>query len=75
MFYRGRFVDAQDHLERSLSIYEPKLHSHLVEKHGTDPGVVSLSYLGIAQWFLGHPDTARQSSEKAIFNAEQTGLR
>ena len=73
MFYRGRFVDAQDHLERSLNNYDPKLHSHLIEKHGTDPGVVSLSYLGIAQWFLGHPDTARHSSEKAIFNAERTG--
>jgi len=73
IFYRGQFVDAQEHFERSASNYDPKLHGYLIEQHGTDPGVVSLSYLGIAQWFLGHPDTARQSSEKAIFNAEQTG--
>jgi class 3 adenylate cyclase/predicted ATPase len=73
MFYRGRFVGSEDHLERSISIYDPKLHGHLVEKHGTDPGVVSLSYLGVLLWFLGRPDTARQYSEQAISNAEKIG--
>src|SRR5258708_12644722 len=73
MFYRGRFVGSQDHLERSLSLYDPKLHGHLAEKHGTDPGVVSLSYLGFLLWFLGRPDTARKYSEQPISNAEKIG--
>ena len=42
-----------------------------MERHGTDPGVVSLSYLGYLLWFLGRPDAARQHSEQAILHAEK----
>ncbi|WP_139102698.1 hypothetical protein, partial [Acinetobacter baumannii] len=53
------------------SLYSPDLHSDLMERHGTDPGVVSLSYLGYLLWFLGQPDAARQHSEQAILHAEK----
>jgi class 3 adenylate cyclase/predicted ATPase len=71
MFYRGRFVASQNHLERCINLYDPNLHGHLTETHGIDPGVVSLSYLGYLLWFLGYPDKARQYSEQAISNAEK----
>lgn len=70
MLYRGRFAASQHHLHRCINLYRPDLHSDLMERHGTDPGVVSLSYLGYLLWFLGRPDAARQHSEQAIANAE-----
>lgn len=71
MLYRGRFVVSRHHLQHSIALYSPDLHAELTEKHGTDPGVVSLSYLGYLLWFLGRPDMARQYSEQAISNAEK----
>ena len=71
MLYRGRFAASQHHLHRCINLYSPDLHSDLMERHGTDPGVVSLSYLGYLLWFLGRPDAARQHSEQAIANAEK----
>ncbi|MBR0831010.1 AAA family ATPase [Bradyrhizobium manausense] len=71
MLYRGRFAASQHHLHRCINLYSPELHSDLMERHGTDPGVVSLSYLGYLLWFLGRPDAARQHSEQAIANAEK----
>jgi class 3 adenylate cyclase/predicted ATPase len=71
MLYRGRFAASHYHLQRCIGLYTPDLHGELTERHGIDPGVVSLSYLGYLQWFLGRPDAARQHSEDAIINAEQ----
>ncbi|UPJ68134.1 AAA family ATPase [Bradyrhizobium sp. 191] len=71
MLYRGRFAASQHHLHRCINLYSPDLHSDLMERHGTDPGVVSRSYLGYLLWFLGRPDAARQHSEQAIANAEK----
>ena len=71
MLYRGRFTASQHHLHRCINLYSPDLHSDLMERHGIDPGVVSLSYLGYLLWFLGRPDAARQHSEQAISNAEK----
>jgi class 3 adenylate cyclase/predicted ATPase len=71
MLYSGRFLDSRDHLERGLSVYDPRLHSSLIETHGTDPGIVCLSYLGFTLWFLGYPDRARELSEQALADAER----
>ena len=71
MLYRGRFPASQHHLHRCINLYSAALHSDLMERHGTDPGVVSLSYLGYLMWFLGRPDAARQHSEQAIAKAEK----
>jgi predicted ATPase len=71
MLYSGRFLDSRDHLERGLSVYDPRLHSSLIETHGTDPGIVCLSYLGFTLWFLGYPGRARELSEQALTDAER----
>ncbi|MCP3472299.1 AAA family ATPase [Bradyrhizobium sp. CCGUVB1N3] len=71
MLYRGRFAAAQHHLHRCVDLYSPDLHADLMVRHGTDPGVVSLSYLGYLLWFLGRSDAARQHSGQAIANAEK----
>jgi class 3 adenylate cyclase/predicted ATPase len=69
MLYRGRFVPAQHHLRRSLELYDPTQHHDLAERL-INPGVISLSYLGYLQWFLGRPEAARQHSDQAISNAD-----
>lgn len=71
MLYRGRFAASQHHLHRCINLFSPDLHSDLMERHGIDSGVVSLSYLGYLLWFLGRPDAARQHSDQAIANAER----
>lgn len=71
MLYRGRFLAARHHLQRSVRLYDPALHRDLTERL-INPGVISLSYLGYLLWFLGQPDAARQHSEQAISNAEET---
>ncbi|GLR88420.1 AAA family ATPase [Bradyrhizobium iriomotense] len=71
MLYRGRFAASQHHLHRCINLYSVDLHADLVVRHGTDPGVVSRSYLGYLLWFLGRSDAARQHSEQAIANAEK----
>jgi predicted ATPase len=70
MLYRGQFVTSRQHLQNSITLYSPDMHGDLTERHGIDPGVVSLSYLGYLLWFLGRPDMACQYSEQAISNAE-----
>jgi class 3 adenylate cyclase/predicted ATPase len=71
LLYEGRFEDSQDHIERGIRLYDPNLHGPLTEKHAIDPGIVLLSYLGYLQWFLGHPDKARQHINQAISKAEE----
>ena len=71
MLYRGRFLAAQHHLQRSLRLYDPTLRRDPAERL-ISPGVQSLSYLGYLQWFLGRPDAARQHSGQAVSNAEET---
>ncbi|WP_316190586.1 adenylate/guanylate cyclase domain-containing protein [Bradyrhizobium sp. SZCCHNS2096] len=66
MLYRGRFTASHHHLQRCINLYGSDLYDDLRERHGIDSGVVSLSYLGYLLWFLGHPDMAREYSERAI---------
>jgi class 3 adenylate cyclase/predicted ATPase len=70
--YSGSFAASRDHLQRGLSLYDPDLHSSLMEAHGTEPGIVCLAYLGFVMWFLGFPDRARECSDHALRNAERT---
>jgi predicted ATPase len=69
MLYRGRFLAAQHHLHRSISLYDPTVSRDLAERL-INPGVISLSYVGYLQWFLGRPDAARRHSEQAVVHAE-----
>ena len=69
MLYRGHFGASRDYFERGIALYDPSLHSSLIETHGLDPGIVCLSYLGYLKWFLGYPDEARECSDQALSNA------
>ena len=70
--YEGGFLAARKHFECGISLYNADLHRSLVEAHGIDPGIVCLSYLGYALWFLGYPNQAREWNERALVSAKGT---
>lgn len=71
LFWRARFAESRDYLERGIGLYDMKLHGVLSEIHGIDPGIVSLTYLGYVMWFLGNSDQAREYTNQALCNAEK----
>jgi class 3 adenylate cyclase/predicted ATPase len=69
MLYRGRFLAARHHLQHAVRLHDPAQRRDLAERL-ISPDVLSLSYLGYIQWFVGRADTARQHCARAISNAE-----
>jgi class 3 adenylate cyclase/predicted ATPase len=69
MLYRGRFLAARHHLQHAVRLHDPAQRRDLAERL-ISPDVLSLSYLGYIQWFVGRADTARRHCARAISNAE-----
>jgi predicted ATPase len=69
-FHRGEFVAARQHLERTLSLYDPQLHRAHATVYGQDPGVASLSHGAWILWHLGYPDQARKMGQQALTQGE-----
>ena len=65
-FHRGELVTAREHLERTLSLYDPQLHSAHATVYGQDPGVASYSHGSWILWHLGYPDQARKMGQQAV---------
>ena len=54
LFHLGEFVQAREHLEQGVALYDVRQHhSAALLYGGQDPGVMSLSYTAWALWFLG----------------------
>lgn len=64
---------ALDHLACSRELYEKNLHRDLVLVYGTDQIVGVGSGQVQAEWCLGYPDTAAQTSADTIKAARQSG--
>jgi predicted ATPase len=67
----GRFDTAQDHLEKSIALYEPEEDRSLGLVYGEDPGILSLGFLNLVLWLKGFPDQAIAGSHKALDKAEE----
>jgi predicted ATPase len=65
-FHRGELVTAREHLERTLSLYDPQLHRAHATVYGQDPGVASYSHGSWILWHLGYPDQARKMGQQAV---------
>jgi predicted ATPase len=68
---RGRFDMAQDHLEKSIALYEPEEDRSLGLVYGEHPGILSLSYLSRVLWLKGFPEQAIARSHEALDEAEE----
>ena len=65
-FFRGELSTAREHLERTLSLYDPQVHSAHATVYGQDPGVASYSHGSWILWHLGYPDQARKMGHQAV---------
>jgi predicted ATPase len=65
-FYLGDFEPARLHLEAMVVRYDREKHHTSAYVYGQDVGVLYLSYLAYALWFLGYVDQARERSQEAV---------
>jgi class 3 adenylate cyclase/tetratricopeptide (TPR) repeat protein len=74
LLWMGQFVPARTHLELACSIYDPARYpSHAVPYFGCDIAVHSLFVLSFTLWFLGFPDWAVDTVERAAALARELG--
>jgi tetratricopeptide (TPR) repeat protein len=57
-WFAGKYVEARDHLERALALFQPGRDDNLAFQFGQDLGVAAMSYLAIALWQLGDVERA-----------------
>ncbi len=73
LLYRGDFIQAQFHLERSLFYYDEQKHSSLAFIYGQDFGVANLALLSICLWFRGYCRQALEKKEQSLSLARKIG--
>ncbi len=57
-WFAGEYVEARDHLERALALFQPGRDDDLAFRYGQDQGVAAMGWLAIASWPLGEVDRA-----------------
>ena len=67
----GSFAVSRSHMEAGLALYNPILHSSLVDHAAHRPDVHSRAELGIVLFCLGYPDQAMARSNEAIGEARR----
>ena len=57
-WFAGEYIEARDHLERALVLFEPGRDDDLAFRFGHDAGVAAMGFLAFALWPLGEVDRA-----------------
>jgi tetratricopeptide (TPR) repeat protein len=65
-FYSGELIAARQHLELTISLYDPQRHRAHATIYGQDPGMASRSHGASILWHLGYPDQARKMGQQAL---------
>ena len=52
-WFAGDYVEAREHLERALALFQPGRDDDLAFRFGTDAGVTAMLYLALTLWPLG----------------------
>ena len=63
-WFAGEFVEARDHLERALALFQPGRDDEMAFRFGPDPGVSAMAFLAFALWSLGEVDRAVSLTER-----------
>ena len=58
MWFAGEYVEARDHFERALSLFQSGRDDDLAFRFGQDAGVAAMVFLAIASWPLGNVERA-----------------
>ena len=73
LVYTGDLIEAREHLEQTIALYDPAEHRPLATRFVTDPRVHALSYRSWTLLFLGKPDAALVDAERAVIEARKIG--
>jgi class 3 adenylate cyclase/predicted ATPase len=71
-WFAGEYVEAHDHLERALALFNPGRDDSLAFRFGYDPGVAAMFFLAFTLWPLG--DVGRAVFLVRDADARSTGL-
>ena len=67
LYFLGELLNAREHLETAISLYDPERHRRLgLGYFGVDAGVRCLSYAAWTLWHLGYPDRALKRGNEAL---------
>ena len=69
----GKFVDAKEHYDRALAIYDPAEHRPITTLSGRDVGVTLLSFRASCLGLLGYSAASRNDGARAVKNAREIG--
>ena len=69
--YLGEFVQAREHLEQGVALYDPQQHRSDAFLYGNDTGVACLVYAASALISLGYRDQALKRSQEALTRAQE----
>ena len=76
--WQGDLIEAREHLERTLALYDPERHRPLASVYVYDPRLAGLVGLAFALFQLGYPEQAVARCREAVDDAERlshpTGL-
>jgi serine/threonine protein kinase/tetratricopeptide (TPR) repeat protein/Cdc6-like AAA superfamily ATPase len=73
LFHQGRFDRSLENARLGLRLFQPDQYDALLASFGENAGVACHYWEGLAQWFLGRPDRAVESVERAIRVASDAG--
>jgi class 3 adenylate cyclase/predicted ATPase len=68
--WRGELVEAREHLERTLALYDPERHRSLASVYAYDLRLAGLAGLAFALFQLGYPEQAVARCREAVDDAE-----
>ena len=73
MWGPGNLVEARDHFDRAVALYDPVQHRALAARFGQDVGAAALSFRSQAQWLLGYGEGATATADQALEIARNSG--
>ena len=72
-FWQGELDVARGHFEAALARYRPEQRATHLARYGLDPEVVCMSRLANTLFFLGEPEAAVLTRDRALERAEEVG--
>ena len=72
--FEGNYKESHDTLQEVVDAWERSADKSSISVYGLDPLVAAYSFRGLGLWFLGYPDSARLSCQKALSLAQDAEL-
>jgi predicted ATPase len=73
LMFTGDLVEARDHFDRAVALYDPVQHPASAARFGQDPGAAVLAFRSLAQWLLGYGEGAAATADRALETARNSG--